>query len=149
MLLPKRMGTRPTEARTFLSVRQFPAFINKYTQFILLGEIILMSTAEKVFSIAKVDGEVMLHDGSSGWVRARAGMTFRAGYEITLKTGSTGHAEIINARGEHVNIAPKSLKVINGDFSEDDIETLRNIRLTAWDMMSARIPVRQPVAPAF
>jgi len=108
-----------------------------------------MSTAGKSFSIAKVDGEVMLHDGSSGWMRARAGMTFRADFEITIKTGSTGHAEIINACGERVNIAPKSLKVISGSFSEDDIETLRNIRLTAWDMMSARVPARQPVAPAY
>ena len=106
-----------------------------------------MSTAGKGFSIAKVDGEVMLHDGQSGWIRARAGMVFRADFEITLKTGSTGRAEIINARGERVNIAPKSLKVISGSFSEDDIETLRNIRLTAWDMMSARVPVR--VSPAF
>lgn len=106
-----------------------------------------MSTVEKGFSIAKVDGEVMLHDGSSGWMRARAGMTFRAGFEITLKTGSTGHAEIINARGERVNITPKSLKVISGSFSEDDIDTLRNIRLTAWDMMSARVPVR--ISPAY
>ena len=108
-----------------------------------------MSTAGKSFSIAKVDGEVMLHDGSSGWMRARAGMTFRADFEITVKTGSTGHAEVINERGERVHISPKSLRVISGSFSEDDIETLRNIRLTAWDMMSARIPVRQPVAPAF
>ena len=108
-----------------------------------------MSTAGKGFSIAKVDGEVMLHDGVSGWIRARAGMTFRADFEITLKTGSTGHAEIINSRGERVNITPRSLRVVSGSFSEDDIETLRNIRLTAWDMMSARVPVRQPIAPAF
>ena len=107
-----------------------------------------MSTVvEKGFSIANVVGEVMLHDGSSGWLRARSGMTFRAGYEITIKTGSTGTAEIINARGEHVNIPPKSLKVVSGDFSEDDIDTLRNIRLTAWDMMAARVPVR--VSPAY
>ena len=108
-----------------------------------------MSDAEKGFSIANVVGEVMLHDGSSGWIRARAGMAFRAGFEITIKTGSTGKAEIINARGEHVNIPPKSLKVVSGSFSEDDIDTLRHIRLTAWDMMSARVPVRQTVSPAF
>ena len=106
-----------------------------------------MSTAGKGFAIAKIEGEVMLHDGISGWIRARAGMTFRADFEITLKTGSTGQAEIINARGERINIPSKSLKVISGSFSEDDIETLRNIRLTAWDMMSARVPVR--VSPAF
>ncbi|MEQ1762070.1 MAG: hypothetical protein ABL984_02885 [Pyrinomonadaceae bacterium] len=107
-----------------------------------------MSTAQKGFSIAKVDGEVMLHDGRSGWVQARDGMSFHAGFEITLKTGSTGYAEIINARGEHINIPPRSLKVISGSFSENDIDTLRHIRLTAWDMMSARVPARQPLAPA-
>ena len=108
-----------------------------------------MSTIEKGFSFAYVDGEVMLHDGSSGWTRACAGMAFRAGFEITLKTGSTGHAEIINGRGERIHITPKSLRVISGSFSEDDIETLRHIRLTAWDMMSARVPVRQPITPVY
>ena len=108
-----------------------------------------MSVSEKGFSIAKVTGEVMLHDGASGWVRARSGMSFNAGYEVTIKTGSTGSADIINARGECVNIPPKSLKVVSGSFSEDDIDTLRNIRLTAWDMMAARVPARQSVAPAY
>jgi hypothetical protein len=108
-----------------------------------------MSVTERVYSIAKVAGEVMLHDGRSGWVRAQAGMSFRAGFEITLKTGSTGRVEIVNAGGEHINIPPRSMKVVSGDFSEDDIDTLRNIRLTARDMMSARISVPQTLSPAF
>lgn len=108
-----------------------------------------MSVSENGFSIAKVTGEVMLHDGASGWVRARSGMSFHAGYEVTIKTGSTGSADIINARGECVNIPSRSLKVVSGSFSEDDIDTLRNIRLTAWDMMAARVPARQSVAPAY
>ena len=91
----------------------------------------------------------MLHDGASGWVRARSGMSFHAGFEVTIKTGSTGRAEIINSRGEHVNVPPRSLKVLSANFSEDDIDTLRNIRLTAWDMMAARVPARQSVAPAY
>lgn len=108
-----------------------------------------MSTVEKGFSIAKVVGEVMLHDGRSGWVEARDGMSFHAGFEVTLKTGSTGEAHIINARGEQISIPPRSLKVVSGSFSEDDIDTIRNIRMTARDMMAARVPVRQSVAPAF
>jgi hypothetical protein len=108
-----------------------------------------MLVAEKGFSIAKVVGEVMLHDGQSGWVQARSGMSFHAGFEVTVKTGSRGEAEIINARGELVTIPPRSLKVVSGSFSEDDVDTLRNIRLTAWDMMAARVPVRQSVAPAY
>ena len=108
-----------------------------------------MSPTEKGFSIVKIVGEVMLHDGRSGWVEAREGMTFRAGFEVTVKTGSNGRAEIVNARGEHVHILPKSLRVVSGSFSEDDIDTLRNIRLTAWDMMAARVPVPQTVAPAY
>ena len=108
-----------------------------------------MSVTERVYSIANVAGEVMLHDGRSGWVRAQAGMSFRAGFEITLKTGSTGRVEIVNASGEHINIPPRSMKVVSGDFSEDDIDTLRNIRLTARDMMSARISVPQTLSPAF
>lgn len=109
-----------------------------------------MSAAEnKGFSIANVVGEVMLHDGASGWVQARSGMSFHAGFEVTVKTGSTGQAEIINARGEHIRIPPRSLKVVSGTFSEDDIDTLRNFRITAWDMMAARVPVRQTISPAY
>lgn len=108
-----------------------------------------MSKTEKGFSIATVDGEVMLHDGRSGWVQARSGMSFHAGFEVTIKTGSTGSAEIVNSRGEHIQIPPRSMKVVSGGFSEDDIDTLRNIRLTAWDMMAARVPTRQSVAPAY
>lgn len=108
-----------------------------------------MSTVQKGFSIANVIGEVMLHDGNSGWVQARSGMTFHAGFEVTVKTGSTGKADIINALGEYISIPPRSLKVVSGSFSENDIDTLRNIRLTAWDMMAARVPARRSVAPAF
>jgi len=108
-----------------------------------------MSTVDKGFSIAKVVGEVMLHDGQSGWVRARSGMSFHAGYEVTVKTGSTGSAEVVNGQGEHVRIPPRSMKVVSGSFSENDIDTLRNIRLTAWDMMAARVPTPQSVAPAY
>jgi hypothetical protein len=109
----------------------------------------MMSVTERMYSIAKVTGEVMLHDGRSGWVRAREGMSFSAGFEITLKIGSTGRVEIVNASGEHINIPPKSMKVVSGNFSEDDIDTLRNIRLTARDMMSARISVPQTLSLAF
>jgi len=108
-----------------------------------------MSPTEKVFSIVKIVGEVMLHDGRSGWVRAQEGMSFRAGVEITVKTGSTGSAEIVNTKGEHINIPERSMKVVSGNFSEDDIDTLRNIRLTARDMMAARISVPQSLSPAF
>jgi hypothetical protein len=107
-----------------------------------------MSGIETLMSIIRVEGEVMLHDGRSGWVRAHAGMVFPAGAEITIKTGRTGYAEIINARGELVHLPQNSMKLITADFSADDVDTLRHLRLTAYDMLSARSLIHQSVAPA-
>lgn len=107
-----------------------------------------MSGIETLLSIVKVEGEVMLHDGRSGWVRARAGMVFPAGAEVTIKTGSTGRAEIINSRGELVQLPQNSMKLITADFSADDVDTLRHLRITACDMLSARSIIRQTLSPS-
>lgn len=107
-----------------------------------------MSGFETLISIVKVQGEVMLHDGRSGWRHAVAGMVFTRDSEITMKTGLSGRAEIINSRGELVVLPPGSLKVVTSQFSADDIDTLRQFSITARDMMSARAPVRMRVAPA-
>lgn len=105
-----------------------------------------MSGIETLLSIVRVEGEVMLHDGKSGWVKAHAGMVFPAGAEVTVKTGSTGRAEIINARGELVQLPQNSMKLITADFSADDVDTARHLRISAYDMLSARI--HQSIAPA-
>jgi hypothetical protein len=107
-----------------------------------------MSGIQTLMSIVKVEGEVMLHDGRSGWVRAHAGMVFPAGAEVTVKTGSSGHAEIINARGELVHLPRNSMKVITEDFSADDVDTLRHLRVSAYDVLSARSLIHQSIAPA-
>ena len=106
-----------------------------------------MSGIETLMSIVKVEGEVMLHDGKSGWVRAHAGMVFPANAEVTVKTGAAGRAEIINARGQLVNVPRSSMKLLTSDFSADDIDTLKQFAITARDMMANRIPQR--VAPAY
>lgn len=108
-----------------------------------------MSGIETMMSIVKVDGEVMLHDGKSGWVRAHAGMVFPAHAEVTIKTGSTGRAEIINARGHLVALPPNSMNLISSDFFAEDLDAMRRFAITARDMMAARVPERQRVAPAF
>ena len=108
-----------------------------------------MSRIETLMSITKVEGEVMLHDGNSGWVRAHPGMVFPKNSEVTIKTGSSGRAEIINTRGELVNLPGNCLKVICDDFSADDVDTLKQITLTARDMMAASIRQRHTIAPAF
>lgn len=108
-----------------------------------------MSGIETLMSIVKVEGEVMLHDGRSGWVRALGGMVFPLTAEITIKTGLSGCAEVITARGELVRIPPNSLQLISKSFSADDVDTLRKFAITARDMMAARISARQPIAPIF
>ena len=107
-----------------------------------------MSGIETLLSIVKVEGEVMLHDGRSGWVRAHAGMVFPQGSEITIKTGRTGRAEIINSRGELVNLPQGAMRTITADFSADDVDTLRHFRISAYDIMSASSLIHQSLAPS-
>ncbi|HLA94866.1 MAG TPA: hypothetical protein VK612_04035 [Pyrinomonadaceae bacterium] len=89
----------------------------------------------------------MLHDGNSGWVRAYAGMVFPSNTQVTIKTGLSGNAEIINANGERVNLPANSMKIVTAKFSADDVDTLRQFRITARDMMTARSAVRHRLAP--
>lgn len=98
-----------------------------------------MSGIETLMSIVKVEGEVMLHDGRSGWVRAIAGMVFPMTAEITIKTGLSGRADVITARGELVQIPPNALQLILKSFPADDVDTLRQFSITARDMMAARV----------
>lgn len=107
-----------------------------------------MSGIETLMSIVKVEGEVMLHDGVSGWVKAHAGMVFPSQSKVTIKTGSSGRVEIINVRGELVNLPRNSMQVITDEFSADDVDTQRQIQITARDMMAARLLARHDLAPA-
>jgi hypothetical protein len=106
-----------------------------------------MSGIETMMSIIKVEGEVMLHDGNSGWVRAHAGMVFPANTRVTIKTGLSGRADIINTRGELVTLPHSSLQVICAQFSASDIGVISQSTLSARDMMSARSMARQRLAP--
>lgn len=107
-----------------------------------------MNGIETLVSIVRVEGEVMLHDGESGWVRAIAGMVFPPEAEVTIKSGSSGSAEVINRRGELVHLGPGSMKIISKDFFDYEVDTLRNFTITACEMMSPRSVVRQRLAPA-
>lgn len=105
-----------------------------------------MAEIEKVYSISKVDGDVLLHHGSFGWVRAEPGMTFPECLRVTIKTAANGSAEIINSDGRRVSVPAKSLQLVDGFFTQEDIDTLRFIKVTARDMMAARSRTR--LAPA-
>ena len=105
-----------------------------------------MTDRERNYSIAKIEGDVLLYHGAFGWVRAEAGMSFPECIQVTIKTGPEGRAEIINANGNVFNVPPKTLRLIDGMFSEDDIETLRFIKVSARDMRAARTSMR--LAPA-
>jgi hypothetical protein len=105
-----------------------------------------MTDRERNYSIAKIEGDVLLYHGAFGWVRAEAGMSFPECIQVTIKTGPEGRAEIINSNGNVFNVPPKTLRLIDGMFSEDDIDTLRFIKVSARDMRASRISVR--LAPA-
>ncbi len=107
-----------------------------------------MNGIKTLVSIVRVDGEVMLHDGRSGWVRAIAGMVFPPESDITIKSGSSGSADIINRRGELIHLEPGTMKIISRDFFDYEVETLRNFAITASDIMSPRSPVFQRLQPA-
>jgi len=101
-----------------------------------------MRDEERNYSITKIKGDVLLHHGAFGWVRAEEGTTFPEYLRVTIKTGSNGVAEIINAEGRRSLIPPGSLRLIDGFFSEDDMDTLRLIKVKARDMKAARIRMR-------
>jgi hypothetical protein len=105
-----------------------------------------MTELDRNYSIVSIDGDVLLHHGAFGWVRAEAGMSFPECLRVTIKTGPEGRAEIINSNGNTFNVPPKTLRMIDGMFSEDDIDTLRFIKVSARDMRASRISVR--LAPA-
>ncbi|MFL6466471.1 MAG: hypothetical protein ACJ72Z_00785 [Pyrinomonadaceae bacterium] len=101
-----------------------------------------MSDTEKNYSIDKVNGDVLLHHGSFGWVRAQEGMTFPECLRVTIKTGPNGVAEVINSEGSRYNVPPRTLRLIDGLFSEADMDTLRFIKVSARDMRAARVQTR-------
>ena len=105
-----------------------------------------MSESEREYSISKIEGDVLLHNVAFGWVRAEEGMSFPECLRVTIKTGPNGRVEIINSRGIRFQIPPKSLRLIDGLFSEDDVDTLRFIRVSARDMKAARRSMK--LAPA-
>lgn len=108
-----------------------------------------MSRTETTYSIVNVEGEVMIYDRDNGWERAKTGMVFPQSSSVTIKTGKSGRAVIVNDRGEFIAMSPYSMRELNAEFAEhDDIDTLRQIRLTAMDMMLARCSVRQLLQPA-
>ena len=107
-----------------------------------------MSGIVTMMSIVRVEGEVMLHDGQSGWVKAFAGMVFPANAKLTIKTGHTGSGDIINTRGELVPLEPNSMLVVCSSGTADDVDTLRHISLNLDEVRRACSIMRQRLAPA-
>jgi hypothetical protein len=105
-----------------------------------------MADVERNYSIARIEGDVLLHHVAFGWVRAQPGMSFPECIRVTVKTGLDGRAEIINSNGNRFQVPPKTLRVVDGLFSEDDIDTMRFVKVSARDMRAARTSMR--LAPA-
>jgi hypothetical protein len=105
-----------------------------------------MSGTERNYLISKVVGDVLLHHGAFGWVRAEEGLEFPECMRVTIKTAANSRVKIVNSRGITFEIPPKSLRLVDGLFSEDDVETLRFIKVSARDMKAARRSMK--LAPA-
>lgn len=106
-----------------------------------------MSVTDRVYSISRVEGDVLLHHDALGWLRAEPGMTVPECLRITIKTSANGSAEITNADGRRVNVPAQTHQLVDGFFSNDEIDTLRSIQVTARDMMSSRYRLKlEPAA---
>ena len=103
-----------------------------------------MSPTKTLISIRKVEGEVMLHDGSSGWVRASSGMIFSLNSEVTIKTGHSGRAEIANSQGDIMILPENSLKPVSEYFRSDAASQL----ISARDLLDNSVLRRYRLAPA-
>lgn len=107
-----------------------------------------MSDSYPTIRVLRAEGEVMYHDGVSGWMRAESGNVLPANAKVTIKTGSSGHCDMLNVRGDLISLPPNSMLVIctNG---EDDIDTLRRISVSCGDRSAARQMLRQELLPLF
>ena len=97
-----------------------------------------MDTPDKTYSIEGIEGDVLVHHGLFGWIRAREGMEFADNVQITIKTGKNGTAHIVNAYGQQFQVPPRSLSLLHGGSTGDDIDTLRFIRVSAREVKAAR-----------
>ena len=97
-----------------------------------------MENGAKTYAIGKIKGEVLVHHPAFGWIRAREGMGFPDTTRITIKTARDAAVEIVNASGKTFQIPERSLKLIDGSFTEVDIDTLRFIKVNAREMKAAR-----------
>lgn len=106
-----------------------------------------MSESLRNYSIDKVEGDVLIHHGTFGWVRAEEGMRLPECLSVTIKTGPTGAATITNSNGDSYSVPPRTFRLIDGSFSGCGIDPLRFIKVSARDMRAARVPMRlAPVA---
>ena len=103
-----------------------------------------MSETDRNYSIVKVEGDVLIHHGTFGWVRAEEGMRLPECLSVTIKTGPTGAATITNSNGDRYNVPPRTFRLIDGSFAGCGIDPLRFIKVTARDMRAARVPMRLP-----
>ena len=105
-----------------------------------------MDDTSKTYSIVKIEGDVLVYHGLFGWVRAREGMAFAENVQITIKTARNGSATVVNADGQQFQVPPRSLRLVHGGSTEDDIKTLRFVKVNAREMKAARTWER--LAPA-
>jgi hypothetical protein len=100
-----------------------------------------------VFRLCCVEGEVMIHDGRSGWLRGEPGMEIPCGDRVAIKTGGGGRCEVADRDGKRFSVESDSLYVIGEARDPDLVDTLPRVSMevgpkrTRARLMQRLVPV--------
>lgn len=68
--------------------------------------------------MTKVEGDVMVNHGRSGWIKGTEGMAFPPDSIVTVQTGTNGSCTLMNHAGRDTAIEPNSFFVIHTSKAE-------------------------------
>jgi len=97
-----------------------------------------MTGNNNLYRVAFVEGDVTITHEHFGSRNAERGMRFTDAAGITIQTGLSSRVIVITPRGDAMDIGEMSHQVISRFASQDFVDTLRNLYVTARDMKSAR-----------
>lgn len=101
-----------------------------------------MKNSSDLYNVAFVEGEATITHEQLGTCRAKSGISFSDAAKITIRTGPSSRVIVMTPRGDAIEIGEMSSQVIEKHSSQDFIDTLRNLPVTARDMMASRRMVR-------
>lgn len=97
-----------------------------------------MTASNNLYRVAFVEGEVTITHEHLGTRKAEQGMLFTDAASITIRTGLSSRVIVVKPRGDAMYIGEMSNQTISRNVSQEFVDTLRNLYVTARDMKSAR-----------